>query len=189
MAMPALPTEWTVDMVRALPDDGNRYEVIDGELFVTPAPSWTHQRAVNELYILLSPYLREHRLGSAITAPADVLFGPRIVVEPDLFVVPLVEGLPPRSWAESGRLLLTAEVLSPSTRRTDRVEKRDLYKRKAVPQYWIVDTDARTIERWLPDDSGSETFTETLQWQPDAAVPPLVIDVPTYFDRVQALIV
>ena len=55
MAMPAYPTEWTVDMVRALPDDGNRYEVIDGELFVTPAPSWTHQRAVVELLMLIRP--------------------------------------------------------------------------------------------------------------------------------------
>ena len=189
MAMPAQPTEWTVEMVRALPDDGSRYEVIDGELFVTPAPSWTHQRAVNELYLLLMPYLREHGLGSAITAPADVVFGPRNVVEPDLFVVPLVGGSPPRAWEDVGRLLLTVEVLSPSTRRTDRGEKRDLYKRKAVPQYWIVDADARTVERWLPNDSAPETFVETLEWQPDAAVVPLVIDLPGYFDRVHGLVV
>src|SRR6478609_9710272 len=86
MAMPAQPTEWTVEMVRALPDDGNRHEVIGGELFVTPAPSWTHQRAVGELYRALMPYLEEHALGVAIIAPADVLFGPRDMVEPDLFV-------------------------------------------------------------------------------------------------------
>ena len=189
MAMPAQHTEWTVEMVRALPNDGNRHEVIDGELFVTPAPSWTHQRAVSELYLLLMPYLREHALGNAIIAPADVVFGPRNVVEPDLFVVPLVEGSPPGAWEEVGRLLLTVEVLSPSTRRTDRVEKRDLYKRKAVPQYWIIDTDARAVERWLPDDSAAETFAETLEWQPDAAVPPLVIELPAYFDRVNGLVV
>ena len=55
MAMPAQPTEWTVEMVHSLPDDGNRYEVVGGELFVTPAPSWTHQRAVLELALLLVP--------------------------------------------------------------------------------------------------------------------------------------
>src|SRR5512138_1789239 len=80
MAMPAPHTQWTADMVRALPDDGNRYEVVDGELFVTPAPSLIHQRAVLELALLLAPYLREHRLGSVIIAPADVVFGPRNVV-------------------------------------------------------------------------------------------------------------
>jgi hypothetical protein len=90
MAMPAHPTEWTVKMVRALPDDGNRYEVIDGELFVTPAPSWTHQTAVLELAMILAPYVREHAIGHVIVAPADVVFGPRNMVEPDLLVVPLV---------------------------------------------------------------------------------------------------
>ena len=189
MAMPAQPTRWTIDMVRALPDDGNRYEVIDGELFVTPAPSWIHQNAVLELALLLTPYLREHALGHVIISPADVVFGPRNAVEPDLFVVPLIEGRPPRSWEEIGRLLLSVEVLSPSTRRTDRGEKRDLYRRKAVPQYWVVDTDARTVERYLPDDSTPKTFSETLEWQPDAAVPPLGVALQTYFDRVNGLVV
>ena len=69
MAMPAQPTEWTVDMVRALPDDGNRYEVIGGELFVTPAPSLIHQRAILELAYLLGPYLEEQRLGEVIISP------------------------------------------------------------------------------------------------------------------------
>ena len=84
MAMPAQPTEWTVDMVRALPDDGNRYEVIDGELFVTPSPSWTHQRAVLELALLIAPYVRDHRIGEAVISPADVIvYGPRKFVQPE----------------------------------------------------------------------------------------------------------
>src|SRR6476646_2574003 len=78
MAMPAQPTQWTVDMVRALPDDSTRYEVIDGELFVTPAPSVVHQRAVLELALLVAPYVRAHRIGEAIISPADVIvYGPR----------------------------------------------------------------------------------------------------------------
>jgi len=88
MAMPAQHTEWTVEMVRALPDDGNRYEVIDGELFVTPAPSVAHQRAVLELAYFVGPYVRAHRIGEALISPADVIvYGPRKFVQPDLFVV------------------------------------------------------------------------------------------------------
>src|SRR5678816_3022360 len=128
MAMPAQPTEWTVDMVRALPDDTNRYEVIDGELFVTPAPSLTHQNAVLELALLVAPYLREHALGRAVISPADVIvYGPRKFVQPDLFVVPLVNDAPVRVWTEVGRLLLAVEVLSPSTEHTDRGRKRRVY--------------------------------------------------------------
>jgi len=185
MAMPAQHTEWTVDMVRALPDDGNRYEVIDGELFVTPAPTVAHQRAVLELALLVAPYVRAHRIGEALIAPADVIvYGPRKFVQPDLFVVPLVNGAPMRAWTEVGRLLLAVEMLSPSTRHTDRGRKRSLYREKAVPEYWIVDIDERTIERWRPDDSPVELLTESLQWGPDEDVPPLVIGLPSYFDRV-----
>ena len=184
MAMPAQPTEWTVEMVRALPDDGNRYEVIGGELFVTPAPSWRHQHAVGALYRILMPYLEEHALGVAIIAPADVLFGPKDMIEPDLFVVPLVDGNAPRSWEAVGRLSLTVEVLSPSTLHTDRGEKRELYQRKGVPEYWIIDVDARRVERWRPNDTSPETLTDAVAWQPDRFTEPLVIDLPKYFRRV-----
>jgi len=188
MAMPAHPTEWTVEMVRAIPEDSNRYEVIDGELFVTPAPSVAHQRAVLELALLVAPYVRAHRIGEALIAPADVIvYGPRKFVQPDLFVVPLVNGAPMRAWTEVGRLLLVVEVLSPSTEHTDRGRKRTLYKEKAVPEYWIVDTDERSIERRRPDDSPVEIFNESLHWQPDIDAPPLVIDLPGYFDRVHGL--
>ena len=135
MAMPAQPTEWTVDMVRALPDDGTRYEVIDGELFVTPAPSLTHQNAVLELALLIAPYLRARRIGETVISPVDlIVYGPRKFVQPDLFVVPLVNDAPARAWTEVGRLLLTVEVLSPSTERTDRGRKRRVYKEKGVPE-------------------------------------------------------
>jgi len=186
MAMPAPhSTEWTVEMVRALPDDGNRYEVIDGELFVTPAPSRVHQRAVRELVLRIEPYVREHALGETIFAPADVIvFGPRKFVQPDLFVLPFVDGAPASSWAEVGRLLLAVEVVSPSTARTDRSRKRDLYLEKGVPEYWIVDADARVVERWRPDGSAVETVAETLEWQPDRFIEALAIDLPRYFNRV-----
>ena len=184
MAMPAQPTEWTVEMVHALPDDGHRYEIIDGELFVTPAPSLIHQTAILELAYRLGPYLRDQRLGQVIISPADVMYGPRTMVEPDLFVIPLTPGPLPRAWTEVGRLLLTVEVLSPSTLRTDREDKRGLYQRKGVPEYWVIDVEGRRVERWRPNDASPEILTEALEWQPDRFTEPLVIDPREYFGRV-----
>jgi len=188
MAMPAQHTEWTVEMVRALPDDGDRYEVIDGELFVTPAPSITHQRAVVELLDVVRPYVRAHGIGEALVSPADVVvYGPRKFVQPDLFVLPLVNGAPMRAWTEVGRLLLAVEVLSPTTEHVDRGRKRTLYQEKAVPEYWIVNTVERAVERWRFDDAPVAMLNESLEWQPDPDAPALVIDLPTYFDRVHGL--
>ena len=185
MAMPAQPTEWTVEMVRALPDDGNRYEVVDGELFVTPAPSWTHQQAVLELALVLVPFVRAHDIGEVYIAPADVMFGPRDMVEPDVFVVPLVNGASPRAWEQFGRLLLAVEVVSPSTIGADRVKKRELYQGKNVPEYWIVDVDDPRVERWQPNDAAPERLASTLEWRPDRFTEPLTIDLPQYFARVR----
>ncbi len=78
MGMPAQQTEWTAEMARTLPDDGKRYEVLDGELFVTSAPSWDHQHAVESLILLLDPYVRANSLGYVRTSPADVEFSPRV---------------------------------------------------------------------------------------------------------------
>jgi Uma2 family endonuclease len=189
MAMPALLSEWTVDMVRALPDDGNRYEVIDGELYVTPSPSYAHQRAVRELVLLVVPYVRAARLGEAIFSPADVVvFGPKKFVQPDLFVIPAVDDAPARSWVEVGRLLLAVEVISPSTARTDRGKKRELYQEKGVPEYWVVDVEERMVQRWRPNDALPEVLSETLTWQPDGELPALAIDLPGFFDRAQGLV-
>jgi Uma2 family endonuclease len=171
-------------MVRALPDDRNRYEIIDGELFVTPAPSVVHQRAILQLALRLAPYLKAERLGEAIIAPADVEFAPDTMVEPDLFAVPLIVGPPPRSWTEVGRLLLVVEVLSPTTARADRVGKRALYARNRVPEYWIVDIDARVIERWRPDDERPEVLSDRIEWQPDPARDALTIGLVDYFAEV-----
>ena len=186
MGMPApLPsTKWTAERVRALPDDGKRYEVIDGELLVTPAPTWEHQRAALALAYRMYGYLGAHLVGEIIVAPANVEFGLDTMIEPDLFVVPLVEGRRPRTWEDVKRLLLAVEVLSPSTARADRHAKRLLYQRERVPEYWIVDVDARLIERWRPDDSRPEITVDKLEWQPDAGTQPLIIDLEAYFKEV-----
>ena len=181
MGMPLSQTEWTADMLDALPDDGQRYEVIDGELFVTPAPANVHQRAIAELYLLLAPYAK--RVGiEALFAPAAIRWSQRREVQPDLFATPLMpDGRPPERFTDVGVLLLAVEVLSPSTRRTDRHNKRALYQEEGVPDYWIVDTDSRSVELWRPGATVSHVSTTTLEWQPVSTHEPLVINVAEYF--------
>ena len=181
MAMPAPNTKWTAEMARALPDDGNRHEVLDGVLFVTPAPSWNHQRVAFLLAITLRDYVRPRALGEVLLSPADVEFSSERSVQPDVFVIPPTSRKRPASWREAGPLLLIAEVLSPWTARTDRTEKRDIYKSELVPEYWVVDADARLIERWRPDDQRPEILAQTIEWQPSPDHAPLVINLPAFF--------
>jgi len=140
MAMPApvLPDlsrrDWTVEEVNALPDDGNRYEVIDGELFVTPAPSETHQDALAELLVRVKPYADALKLHVFI-APTAVTFSARREVQPDLLVLPTLDGQRVRAFRDVRKLALAVEVLSPSTTRADRYVKRRLFSSEGVPEY------------------------------------------------------
>lgn len=185
MGMPQSATRWTAEMVRALPEDGNRYEVVDGELLVTPSPTRTHQRAVRLLLVALQGHAESQRIGEAIAAPADVELDTRSMVQPDVFVEGLVGGLLPAAWNSGAPLLLVVEVLSPSTARADRTTKRRRYQRAGILEYWIVDTDARTIERWRPSDKRPEMLSEYLDWKPPGAAP-LRLDLAVLFARIHA---
>lgn len=185
MAMPVPPqVEWTAEMARALPDDGNRYEVVDGELLVTPAPNQRHQRAMELLYLMLGPYARASRMMHAHFAPCEIEFAPSRAVQPDLFVVRLENGRMPTDANLPRTMLLAVEGLSPATARHDRRKKRPMFQSEGVPEFWIVDIDARVIERWRPTDDRPEVVTDTLAWQPLGEHPPLVIDVNAYFAEV-----
>lgn len=180
MAMVATARRWTVAEVLALPDDGKRYEVVGGELLVTPTPAPRHQRIVGELYHLLRQYLAMYPVGEVLTAPADIEFGPDTLAQPDVFVLPA--GIEVHEWADvEGRLLLAIEVLSPATARADRTLKRVAYQRAGIPEYWIVDPDARLVERWRPGDARPEILTGRLEWQPAPAHPPMVLDLQELF--------
>lgn len=181
MGMPEILERWTAARVRELPDDGNRYEVVDGELLVTPAPRLPHQEAVFRLARILDDHVREVDGGHVFSSPADIEFDPHTLVQPDVFVVPSVEGRRPRAWTDISNLLLAVEVLSPSTARADRTVKRRRYQRAGVPEYWIVDLDARLVERWRPSDERPELLTDELVWELRAGVEPLVIDLIAYF--------
>jgi len=184
MGMPLEATRWTADMVRALPDDGNRYEVVDGELLVTPAPAEGHQRAVAALLFELTLYARAHGGCEVLPSPADIELDPHGMVQPDVFVQGLVDGRPSVAWNTGAPLLLVVEVLSPSTARADRTTKRRRFQRARVPEYWILDLDARVIERWRPDDNRPEVLAETIAWRPEGAAEPLTIDLPPLFARI-----
>jgi Uma2 family endonuclease len=186
MAMPARATDldWTVERAHALPDDGNRYEVLDGELFVTPAPTWRRQAASAELHPRLREFMRSNGLGWAMVAPADVVFSPRRLVQPDLFVVPARLDGAPASWAGAKSLLLVVEVLSPSTTRADRYRKRAIYLQEDVGEYWIIDTGQRLIERWHKGDAEPEILTDELVWTPREGTAPFKLDVADFFAEV-----
>lgn len=191
MAMPARTPlapdvsrrDWTAEELTALRDDGNRYEVIDGELLVTPAPSDRHQDAVGELYVRIKSYADALEM-HAFMAPTEVRFSDRLVVQPDLLVLPSLNGRRVSGFADVGRLVLAVEVLSPSTIRADRYVKRRLFSAQGVPDYWIVDPASRVVECWRPGDDEPNVFMETLTWHPEPSVAPLVIDLRGYFRAV-----
>ena len=157
---------WTRNDVFALPDDGRRYELIDGELVVTPAPGGRHQVAVTALLLRIGPLLTPAAGTSAriLVSPADLRLGEEEILQPDLFIYQTESGRPLSDWRDITSLLVAIEVLSPSTARYDRGLKRLRYQRARVPEYWIVDLDGRVIERWRPDDARPEILTERLQW-------------------------
>jgi Uma2 family endonuclease len=181
MAMPRLDTDWTAAQALALPDDDWRYEVLDGELVVMPPPSWAHQIAVEELFLLLHAYVREHALGWVNLSPSAVVLSERRLVQPDVFVLPRTAGPAPRAWTDITALLLAVEVLSPSTARRDRVQKRRMYQEFGVTEYWVVDPEQRVVERWGAGDDVPVVCRETLSWQPAGATVPLVIHLAHLF--------
>jgi Uma2 family endonuclease len=182
MGMADLARKWTRDMVLALPDDGNRYELFDGDLLVTPAPAGLHQVAIAALIRRLLPFVTTENLGWLMTSPADLSLGGEDVSQPDLFVV---SQLPPdRAWSRFPNPILVVEILSPSTASFDRFVKRRRFQRAGIPEYWIVDLDTRAIERWRPEDERAELLNERLVWHPAGATDALELDLPVYFSEV-----
>jgi Uma2 family endonuclease len=176
----ASPVYYTAEMVRALPDDGNRYETVHGELLVTPAPRAPHQLVVLRLAVALELYLRRHGVGQVLTSPADISWGDDILVQPDVFVVRLDEART-LDWRFFKTLLLAVEVLSPSTARADRFTKRRLFQEVGVPTYWIIDSEARSAEVWTPGARFPAVERERLTWHPAGAAAPMALDLSELF--------
>lgn len=187
MAMPSLAAHanWTVEMLDALPDDGQRYEIIDGELYVTPAPSDVHQLVAAAFHRRIHDYLRPSDVARALISPADVRKEDRKRnrVQPDVFAVRLVDGKRPTYPYALSDLILAIEVESPSNPMLDYQVKRKLYLSEGVPEYWIANADARIVSRWRALHDPGEVFSTRIEWHPAGMTAPLVVDLPTLFDE------
>ncbi len=186
MGMPAAhPDVSTIEELLALPEDGMRHELLDGVHVVTPAPRFRHQHALSELHQRLVAFLQDQPEWLALWSPADITLGPKTLVQPDIFVVPTPVD-PDPDWRDVSDLKLAIEVLSPSTAARDRGEKRSIYQRAGIAEYWIVDLDARLVERWRPEDERPEVLRESITWPPGGGDgdPVLTIDLMQFFERV-----
>jgi Uma2 family endonuclease len=187
VGMPAqvAPTRrWTLDEFyreRDAAPAGERWELVDGEVLVTPLPHWTHQRVGLRLSVLLDAYVRAKGIGEVFSSPLDVNLEKGLVLQPDILVVP-PELL--RSTSDSvTRLLLAVEIISPSSARHDRVKKRPAYQRNRVPEYWVIDHVSEVLERWRPDDDRPEQIDGILEWLPDGAKEPFRLDVAQFLEE------
>jgi Uma2 family endonuclease len=185
MGMAAIPPSvTTLDEFFALPEDSScREELLDGVYVVSPNPTLRHQRAVMAMYHRLTPALERHPELLQFPLSGDIELGPRTVVVPDLFVVPRPLS-PYVHWRELARPILAVEVLSPRTAGRDRGIKRRLYQEAEVPEYRIVDLDARLLERWRPGDERPEILSETLVWRLAEDAEPFGLDLPAFFGEV-----
>lgn len=139
----------------ALPDDGKRYELIEGELVLNPAPNTRHQRLQRKFLVALDNYFSAHRNGEVFNAPFDVVLSEDVVLEPDVVVVLKEHAARIGTNNLQGPPDLAIEILSPGTRRKDEILKRRLYEHHGVNEYWIVDPEEETVRIYRRD---GETF-------------------------------
>jgi Uma2 family endonuclease len=135
----------TYEDLAGFPDDGHRYELLQGELIVSPAPDGTHQIILNRLNIALVAAVKEARYGTVLIAPFDIRFSRSNVVEPDLFAFSTNQYAQYKGSHFEGAPEFVVEVLSPGSVRYDRVRKADLYMEHGVKEYWIVEPPGKRI--------------------------------------------
>jgi Uma2 family endonuclease len=159
---PAVPgVKLTYDDFVLFPDDGQRHELIDGEHYVTPSPIPRHQAILWNLVALLAPYLEDHPIGRAFTAPLDVVFSDFDVVEPDLLYMSRERAAEVLTAKHvRGTPELVVEIGSPSTRKRDETIKRHLYERTGVSEYWFVDPDVDVVRVYRREGDRFSKATE-----------------------------
>ena len=140
------PGAWTYQDYQDLPDDGYRYEIICGELYMSPAPNTGHQLTSGELEYALQSFVRQRELGTVLHAPCDLILPGGSPVQPDILFVSKTGNAIITPEAVRGAPDLIIEILSPSNADHDRERKYNLYEQAGVVEYWLVDPQARTIE-------------------------------------------
>lgn len=171
------PKRWALEELHSLPDDGNRYELVRGELFVSPLPSRRHESILARLTRILDPYVDKNGLG-LIQRRGGLRFEDS-EVEPDLIVRAPGRGAGD-DWENAPLPSLIVEVLSPSTRNRDRKEKRTFYADARIPEYWIVDPEQKTVTV-IARNELDRTTSELLVWYPADAEEPLEIKLTDVF--------
>jgi Uma2 family endonuclease len=179
MAVSAATKPWTIEELHRLPDDGNKYEVLDGELFVTPPPSEPHEDILSRLTRLVDPFVARHGLGR-VYRPRAVVRTQGSEVEPDLMVRAIRTQPIESSWDGAPIPILVVEVLSPTTRRRDLAQKRDFYLRIGVAEYWVVDPEREQVHVTRPG-AEDEVVIDSLAWRPAAADEALIIPLVSIF--------
>jgi Uma2 family endonuclease len=160
---------WTREDLERFPRDGNRYEVLDGELLVTPQAAADHQYVSLRLGAALYNYCNSHGTGLAM-GPGAVIFG-KSELQPDLEVLPAGLHLRGKKWEALPYPTLAVEILSPfsASRARDLDTKRKAYLELGIPVYWVVDLDKRCVHVW--SNGRAETIvTDVLHWHPDPAI-------------------
>ena len=146
---PSTTIVYTYDDYLTLPDDGKRYEIIEGELYMTPAPITLHQLVSGRLFRIIDDFVRKYDLGQALYAPVDVVLSMTDVVEPDIVFVAKERFhiIAKKNIVAAPDLVI--EILSESSANTDRTTKKALYEKYGVKEYWIVDPDEQTVELFV----------------------------------------
>lgn len=157
---PQSATRWTYEDYAALPDDGKRYEILDGELFVTPSPLAWHQQISMNLTLALGMHVRAHKLGQLFYAPFDVVLSRTDVVQPDILFISAARAEIITRANVQGAPDLVIEVLSDGTRRNDEIQKRNAYDRFGVAEYWIVDPELELMTIYRRDADGFRRVAE-----------------------------
>ncbi len=151
-----IDTRLTYEDYCLLPNDGKRYEIIDGELFVIPSPRRDHQKIVGNLYYYLTDHVKRHSQGEVYVAPFDVVFSRYDVVEPDILYISRKRASVFTDKNVQGAPDLAVEVLSETTADIDRTTKLKLYARFGVQEYWIVDPVGPAAEIYRRSQIGLE---------------------------------
>lgn len=174
----ALARLWTLEEMHALPEDGNKYELLYGELLVTPAPTTNHESVLARLSALLTPFVMENGLG-LVYHPRAVVRHDGSEVEPDLQVrQPVAADV---EWQDAPVPVLVVEVLSQATSRNDRLKKRPYYVDDVgVHEYWIVDPKNRAITS-IGRDRPDVVYVRDFAWQPPGCTACLAVRWPAVF--------
>ena len=141
-----MPALLTYEDYCQIPEDGNRYEVINGVLYMSPVPIPRHQRISGNLYVLLSLWIKEHKGGKVWAAPIDVVLSDQDIVQPDIIFISSDRLSMVKGKNVQGAPDLVIEIMSPSNRRDDEVVKKTLYESYGVFEYWAVDPVTETIQ-------------------------------------------